>query len=49
LKPTVTAVGLAVLFRQINQSTWKLVAPVAASGPSVVTLQINGLTATIAK
>jgi type VI secretion system VasD/TssJ family lipoprotein len=49
LKPTVTAVGLAVLFREINQSTWKLVAPVAASGPSVVTLQINGLAATIAK
>ncbi len=49
LKPTVTAVGLAVLFRQINQSTWKLVAPVAASGPTVVTLQINGLAATIAK
>jgi type VI secretion system protein VasD len=49
LKPTVTAVGLAVLFRDINHSTWRLVAPVAASGPSVVTLQINGLTATIAK
>jgi type VI secretion system VasD/TssJ family lipoprotein len=49
LKPTVTAVGLAVLFREINQSTWKLVAPVAPNGQSVVTLQINGLTATIAK
>jgi type VI secretion system VasD/TssJ family lipoprotein len=49
LKPMVTAVGLAVLFREINQSTWKLVAPVAPNGPSVVTLQINGLAATIAK
>ncbi len=47
LKPTVTAIGLAVLFRDINHSTWKLVAPVAPNGPSVVTLRINGLTATI--
>ncbi|HQT63797.1 MAG: type VI secretion system-associated lipoprotein [Acidocella sp. 20-57-95] len=49
LKPTVTAVGIAVLFQNINKSTWKLVAPVAASGPTAVTLQINGLTATLAK
>jgi type VI secretion system protein VasD len=49
LKPTVTSIGIAVLFREINKSTWRLTAPVAASGPSVVTLQVNGLTATIAK
>jgi type VI secretion system protein VasD len=47
LKPTVTAIGLAVLFRDINNSTWRLTAPVAANGPSVVTLRINGLKATI--
>jgi type VI secretion system protein VasD len=47
LKPTVTAIGLAVMFRDINNSTWRLVAPVAANGPSVVTLRINGLKATI--
>jgi type VI secretion system protein VasD len=47
LKPTVSAVGLAVLFQNINQSAWRLVAPVAASGPSVVTLRIVGLTATL--
>jgi type VI secretion system protein VasD len=47
LKPTVTAIGIAVLFREINKSTWRVTAPVAASGPSVVNLQINGLTATI--
>ncbi len=49
LKPTVTAVGIAVLFQNINKSTWKLVAPVAASGPTTVSLQINGLTATLGK
>jgi len=47
LKPMVTSVGLAVLFRDINHSAWKLVAPVAANGPSVVTLRITGLTATL--
>jgi type VI secretion system protein VasD len=47
LKPTVTAIGLAVLFRDINNSTWRVTAPVAANGPSVVTLRINGLKATI--
>ncbi len=47
LKPTVSSIGIAVLFRDINKSTWRLTAPVAASGPSVVTLQIKGLTASI--
>ena len=47
LKPNVVAVGLAVLFRNINQSTWKLLAPVAPNGPSTVTLRISGLTATV--
>ncbi len=47
LKPTVTAIGVAVLFRDINHSTWRLTAPVAASGPSVVNLRIRGLTASI--
>jgi len=47
LKPNVAAVGIAVLFRQINQSTWRLVAPVAANGPSVVTVKIQGLTASL--
>jgi type VI secretion system protein VasD len=47
LKPTVTNIGITVLFAQINKSTWKLTAPVAANGPSVVTVQITGLTATL--
>ncbi len=48
LKPLVSSVGFAVLFQNINQSAWKLVAPVAANGPSVVTLRVIGLKATIA-
>jgi len=47
LKPTVTSVGVAVLFQKINQSTWRLTAPVASSGAQALTLRINGLTATI--
>ncbi len=47
LKPAVTALGVAVLFRDINHSTWKLVAPVAPSGTTALTLRINGLTATL--
>jgi len=47
LKPTVTAIGVAVLFRDINHSKWRLTAPVAASGPTVVTLRISGITASI--
>jgi type VI secretion system protein VasD len=47
LKPTVTAIGVAVLFRDINHSNWRVTAPVASSGPTVVTLRINGLTASI--
>jgi type VI secretion system protein VasD len=47
LKPDVVAIGVAVLFRDINHSTWRLVAPVAASGPSQVTISITGLTAAI--
>ena len=47
LKPTVTSLGVAVLFRDINHSTWKLVAPLAPSGTTALTLRINGLTATL--
>ena len=49
LKPSVTSLGVAVLFQDINHSTWKLVAPLAASGTTALTLQINGLTATLHK
>ena len=47
LKPDVVAVGIAVLFRDINHASWRLVAPVAASGPTKVTVAITGLTASV--
>jgi type VI secretion system protein VasD len=47
LKKGVQFVGIAVLFRDIDQSHWRAVSPVAASGPSKLTLKINGLTATL--
>jgi type VI secretion system protein VasD len=47
LKKGVQFVGIAVLFRDIDQSHWRAVSPVAASGPSKLTLKISGLTATL--
>ena len=47
LKPNVSAIGIAVLFRDINHSTWRLLAPAAANGPTVLTVQVDGLTATL--
>jgi type VI secretion system protein VasD len=47
LKPHVVAIGLAILFRDINHATWRIIAPVAATGPSRVTVDIAGLTATL--
>lgn len=49
VKPGVTNLGIAVLFQDINHSTWKLVAPVAASGPTAVNVKVNGLTASLGK
>ncbi len=45
LPPGVNFIGIAVLFREINQSSWKLTAPVAAHGPTTLTVQIQKLTA----
>ena len=47
LKKGVQFVGIAVLFRDIDQSHWRALSPVAASGPSKLTLKISGLTATL--
>jgi len=47
LKKGVQFVGIAVLFRKIEKSQWRAVSPVAASGPSKLTLKISGLTATL--
>jgi type VI secretion system protein VasD len=48
LKKGVQFVGIAVLFRDIDNAHWRAVLPVAASGPSKLTLKINGLNATLA-
>ena len=45
LKKGVQFVGIAVLF---DRSRWRVVAPVGVSGPTKLTLQINGLNATLA-
>ena len=48
LKKGVQFVGVVVLFRDIDKAPkWRAEAPVAASGPSKLTLKINGLTATL--
>jgi type VI secretion system protein VasD len=47
LKPGVQFIGVAVLFRDINHAQWRAVAPVAASGPSTLILQIKGETASL--
>jgi len=47
LKKGVQFVGVAVLFRDIDQSRWRAEAPVAASGPSKLTVKINGTNATL--
>ena len=48
LKKGTQFVGIAVLFRDIDHARWRAVAPVAASGPSRLTLKTNGLTAVLA-
>ncbi len=48
LKPGVQAIAVAVLFRDIDHATWRATAPVAASGPSKLTLTLTGLTAKLA-
>lgn len=47
LPPGVNFVGVAVLFREINQSAWKLTAPVAAHGPTRISVQVRGLQASL--
>ncbi len=47
ISPGVVAIGVAVLFRDINHSTWKLIAPTASTGPTALTVHIDGLTATL--
>ncbi|MBV9785346.1 MAG: type VI secretion system lipoprotein TssJ [Acidisphaera sp.] len=48
LKKGVQFIGIAVLFRDIDHAKWRAMAPVAASGPSKLTLKLAGITATLA-
>ena len=48
LKKGVQFVGITVLFRDIDRSRWRLMAPVGVSGPTKLTLRINALSATLA-
>jgi type VI secretion system protein VasD len=45
LKKGVQFVGVVVLFRDIDRATWRAMAPVAASGPTRLTLTTAGITA----
>jgi type VI secretion system protein VasD len=48
LKKGVQFVGIAVLFRDIDRSRWRVVAPVGVSGPTKLMLRVNGLNAALA-
>jgi len=48
LKKGVQFIGVAVLFRDIDRSRWRVMAPVGVSGPIRLTLKLNGLSATLA-
>jgi type VI secretion system protein VasD len=47
MKPEVGFVGIAVLFRDIDRATWRLMAPVAAHGVTRLVVQVSGIKATI--
>lgn len=49
LKPGVNALGIAVLFRDIDHATWRLTTPVPTTGTVKLKLTTNGLVATLAK
>lgn len=48
LKPGVQALGVAVLFRDIDRAHWRAITPVAPHGPTHLNLKITGVTATLA-
>ena len=47
LKKGTQALGVVVLFREIDHAKWRASAPVAASGPTKLVLTIDKLTATL--
>jgi type VI secretion system protein VasD len=48
LKKGVQFIGIAVLFRDIDRSHWRAIAQVGVSGPTKLTLRVNGLSAAFA-
>lgn len=48
LKAGVQYLGVAVLFRDIDHSTWRAVTPVKTSGPTPLVLTVTGVTAKLA-
>ena len=46
-KPGVRFLGVAVLFRDIDRSQWRMVAPIAESGPSRFAISISGTSAAL--
>jgi type VI secretion system protein VasD len=47
LKPGVQAVGVVVLYRDIDQAQWRADAPVASSGPTKLALNVGKLAITL--
>jgi type VI secretion system protein VasD len=43
LKPGAQFLGVAVFFRDIDRAKWRVFAPVAASGPTALTLVVSAL------
>lgn len=46
-KPGVRFIGVAVLFRDIDRSQWRMVAPIAESGLSKLVVSLSGNKATL--
>jgi type VI secretion system protein VasD len=46
-KPGVRFVGIAVLFRDIDRAQWRMVAPIAESGLTKLTISISGTRAAL--
>jgi type VI secretion system protein VasD len=47
LKPGVQAIGIVVLYRNIDHAQWRAMAPAASSGPTKLTLAIGKLAAVL--
>jgi type VI secretion system protein VasD len=47
LKPNVSAIGVAVLYRDIDRAAWRANAPAAANGPTKLTATVGKLALTL--